>query len=523
LASAGDPAYYYLLKELYSVAGLTDNTGTMVEAYAYDAYGKVTPYSVQMVNCNVTGDADDDCDVDLADFDLFQLCYHPTGGIPAGCPSAIEAKLDLDDDNDVDLTDLAAFASAGTGPTGDFLATGDWDDSGTVDTTDAEAFVSTCYSGAGTSISSNGCRVFDFDGDGDVDIGDYGALLSLLGTSASTTNEFQLTAIDRSTKNPYFFTGRRLDWIDYGGTELNQHYNYRARDYDGERFLQRDPLGVALRPFEFGSKGLHVRPLNKTRRVELQYSDGLSLYQFVRSRSTILRDPLGLQTPTPSGFGIEAVQKLGIKSQACCQYDKRESVAQGPLRGPEVTTSKHQRTEACLGYFADPKSCCRCPAGKSRGQMIQRKWKLTGAEWGPCCWCTIYFSRPSSASVETNWLLDVTGGYGLHAIVSMTCTDGTKLVAGHAQSGGLNYFTTDGDGPNLDTHGEGSGFPPSGSPIVIRKYVVDCKTGKKVLSKVKSLDNPSLEYDGWHDCYWFARQACAPADGGRTEMEPSSR
>jgi RHS repeat-associated protein len=266
LASAGDPAYYYLLKELYSVAGLTDNTGTMVEAYAYDAYGKVTPYSVQMVNCDVTGDADDDCDVDLADFELFQLCYHPTGGIPAGCPSSVEAKLDLDNDNDVDLTDLAAFASAGTGPTGDFLATGDWDDSGTVDTTDAEAFVSTCYSGAGTSISSNGCRVFDFDGDGDVDIGDYGALLSLLGTSTSTNNEFQLTAIDRSTKNPYFFTGRRLDWIDYGETELNQHYHYRARDYDGERFLQRDPI---------------------------RYIDSYNAYQYVRGRPTVFVDPTG--------------------------------------------------------------------------------------------------------------------------------------------------------------------------------------------------------------------------------------
>ncbi len=36
--------YYYLPRELYSVAALTDETGTIVEAATYDTYGQVTVY-----------------------------------------------------------------------------------------------------------------------------------------------------------------------------------------------------------------------------------------------------------------------------------------------------------------------------------------------------------------------------------------------------------------------------------------------------------------------------------------------
>jgi RHS repeat-associated protein len=36
--------HYYLLKELYTVAGLADESGAMIEAYDYDAYGAVAMY-----------------------------------------------------------------------------------------------------------------------------------------------------------------------------------------------------------------------------------------------------------------------------------------------------------------------------------------------------------------------------------------------------------------------------------------------------------------------------------------------
>ena len=62
--------------------------------------------------------------------------------------------------------------------------------------------------------------------------------------------------------NPYLFTGREFD------TESGM-YHYRARAYDPEagRFLQRDPLG---------------------------YVDGLSLYEYCRSRPWCGIDPFGM-------------------------------------------------------------------------------------------------------------------------------------------------------------------------------------------------------------------------------------
>jgi RHS repeat-associated protein len=66
-----------------------------------------------------------------------------------------------------------------------------------------------------------------------------------------------------SIQNPVFFTGRRLD------AETGLMY-YRARYYDAElgRFVGRDPL---------------------------EYVDGLNMYEYVKSRSTLALDPSGLK------------------------------------------------------------------------------------------------------------------------------------------------------------------------------------------------------------------------------------
>jgi hypothetical protein len=57
----------------------------------------------------IRGDADDDGDLDLADFAAFQRC-HATAG--QGCL----AGFDYDDDQDVDLIDLATFLGLLDGP-----------------------------------------------------------------------------------------------------------------------------------------------------------------------------------------------------------------------------------------------------------------------------------------------------------------------------------------------------------------------------------------------------------------------
>jgi len=82
--------------------------------------------------------------------------------------------------------------------------------------------------------------------------------------------------------NPYTFTGRELDSLD--NNTLHQMY-YRARSYDPDtgRFMQRDPLsmnhaGGALNRFT----------------ILKQYTDGMSLYEYVKSDPIVKLDPTGL-------------------------------------------------------------------------------------------------------------------------------------------------------------------------------------------------------------------------------------
>ena len=70
--------------------------------------------------------------------------------------------------------------------------------------------------------------------------------------------------------NPYFFTGRRLELLSNASLPraYRQLYHYRARAYDPlhGRFAQRDPA---------------------------EYTDGMNLYEYVRSRPVALLDPFG--------------------------------------------------------------------------------------------------------------------------------------------------------------------------------------------------------------------------------------
>jgi RHS repeat-associated protein len=165
----------------------------------------------------------------------------------------------------VDDTDLIAFVAAYTGPQGGLFADGDWNSNGALGPVDYNNFVNLCYSGPGGGFNTNGCQVYDFDGDGDVDLDDFGVLWDLLYDDAPSV-EITLTAADRSAVNDYFFTGRRLDLVPHGG-EDHQRYYYRARTYNTERFMQRDPIETAGQ---------------------------LTFAQFVSSRPTIFTDPLGL-------------------------------------------------------------------------------------------------------------------------------------------------------------------------------------------------------------------------------------
>ncbi|KPK76162.1 MAG: hypothetical protein AMJ79_07935 [Phycisphaerae bacterium SM23_30] len=89
---------------------------------------------------------------------------------------------------------------------------------------------------------------------------------------------------ERSTSNydnPYLFTGRRVDVLDDGDLKL-QYSRNRYYDYHTGRWLTHDPWGITqnvLNPDGFS--------------MLRQYRHGLSLYQYVGSRTVKYKDPYG--------------------------------------------------------------------------------------------------------------------------------------------------------------------------------------------------------------------------------------
>ncbi len=112
---SGDPdtpatldTYYYLVRELGTVAGLIKRNGTLAEANTYDAYGKVKQWGYRDFDFNRDGD------VDSGDETVFGDAYSGSG-VPTANPTA-----DFDMDGDVDGTssggDMGALTLALTAP-----------------------------------------------------------------------------------------------------------------------------------------------------------------------------------------------------------------------------------------------------------------------------------------------------------------------------------------------------------------------------------------------------------------------
>jgi len=79
-----------------------------------------------------------------------------------------------------------------------------------------------------------------------------------------------------ASHNPYMFTGRNVDRLDNGSLWLQYNRN-RYLKYSIGRWLTKDPLGVvpnAQKPNEFWPIG--------------EYSDGMSLYEYVKSNPIAL-------------------------------------------------------------------------------------------------------------------------------------------------------------------------------------------------------------------------------------------
>jgi len=97
-----------VLDEPQAATTLGAPDGTMFDVVTVDPAASSITFQVR----GILGDLDDDGDVDLLDFALFQACFTgPQVSAPEQCQSA-----DLDRDGDVDVMDFWIFAARFTGP-----------------------------------------------------------------------------------------------------------------------------------------------------------------------------------------------------------------------------------------------------------------------------------------------------------------------------------------------------------------------------------------------------------------------
>ncbi|MBN1345109.1 MAG: hypothetical protein JXQ73_20610, partial [Phycisphaerae bacterium] len=177
----------------------------------------------------------------------------------------------------------------------------------------------------------------DFDGDGDVDGRDY-VILAHAFNGPGETPRGELTLwtgpmVTSRAKNPYYFTGRRLDVLDITDPNTPNHptddhaglqiYDYRARTMDPVlgRFLQRDGVGTRV-AFEWSQTGSTGPTLGDQDPVE-QYGDGANLVQYANGQPTALVDPTGNWIwPQPRRTAAQ-----------CCQDAKAQGEHIDPMTG----------------------------------------------------------------------------------------------------------------------------------------------------------------------------------------------
>jgi len=154
----------------------------------------------------------------------------------------------------------------------------------------------------------------DLDLDGDVDATD----LSTLQTNRAaglTPTELTYSGLD----NPYMFTGRETDtWHAssiYVSVDANYHRNQwnRNRNYGPRhgRWRERDPLG--LRP---DAPRAAIDP-------HKQYTDGMNVYEYVKSQPTSYMDPDGsiVVAPfIPLAIKVAGIAGAGYNGILACYY-----------------------------------------------------------------------------------------------------------------------------------------------------------------------------------------------------------
>jgi RHS repeat-associated protein len=149
----------------------------------------------------------------------------------------------------------------------------------------------------------------------------------------------------------HYFTGRRVDILDNGSLKIQYNRN-RYYDYYTGRWLTQDPLGI----------NPTVGTLNHSS-VSQHYTDGMSLYEYVRSCPLIRTDPQGLIT------------------LACCKELLPKVLGKPPLEAlyKKAKTKTDAKGRPCLKRI----KCKKCKPGVM-GYYKKRKIVACAHE-GPGC------------------------------------------------------------------------------------------------------------------------------------------
>ena len=209
--------------------------------------------------------------------------------------------------------------------------------------------------------------------------------------------------------------------------------------------------------------------------AQARYSDGMNLYQYVKSRPTLVRDPAGL--------GV-------VSTHLCCKYRR---VVQPVFGSPDGNK------EACEFEFGkhdypDEKTACKCELEKKwhsdPGGALTVKWwyQVDDAEWDECCWCRLYVLRSFyyTTGQDTGW--------PGHVKFLIECDS-------HQSAWGDFVPTAEGSSAGAESPAPVTNLFATNA--VVEKRTYECDVFDKVWAKLREWNDSPPGYNIYHDCYWY--------------------
>jgi len=268
------------------------------------------------------------------------------------------------------------------------------------------------------------------------------------------------------------------------------YYGYRYLRTKHGRWLSRDPIGEA---------------------------DNAALYVYINNGAPNYVDFLGLVALPPQGnstthAGFSSTTQSGKsaedKSRACCRFKGDERRRRMSLNGSGVISERHelarkQATFSCPSNASSPAKCCPCDLRETRSEPVRNskngtisdntvdevlgQYKFEFATWGSCCRCKV------KQHVHP-------GGWPLHSLIKVTCSDGSMWYADHPSPRAID-IKSEQVNKWFDTE----------YPLVVASYDISCEDAADLRKKANSYQGAS--YGGWQDCWWYVRQLLGDRGG----------